>query len=240
MPLLYLTATELAAFREGRKTEHRVPVLAWNSTVNGHCVKAKNPKWQALDWAYAAPRAPGKGWCFPAPAESGHYFDAVRSRIEPGDVVNLPEAWCPESDDGFLMGDESGETYSVIHKADYRGHHFVAVDGDGFTKFRADGTEASPWISPVRMPAWAVRTRARILEVRAEWLHDIDEAGAIAEGCPEAPAHGEQCNPAKGRADHWQFRAGFQARWDARHGHKPGLSWESNPPVWRLNLEVVR
>ena len=64
----------------------------------------------------------------------------------------------------------------------------MAVDGDGGMRYRKNGEEASPWISPLRMPREASRLTLRVTGVRVERVQEITEADAIAEGatCREA------------------------------------------------------
>jgi hypothetical protein len=70
----------------------------------------------------------------------------------------------------------------------------------------------------MHMPRWACRLELDILEVRAERLQEIDEAGAIAEGVTA----GERCcNSA---------RCAFGALWDSIYGAGP-YSWTANPWV---------
>jgi hypothetical protein len=167
-PRLYLTPVELAAFRAGRKTEHRVPVRAGNSTVNGHGVNSRSVEWLALDWPSAhSLREPNADypWTQFAVLAANHHgaIYRVRSRIEPGMVVDLPEAW-------------RWTDFNVIDGVHVCGLEYHS-DGDLAWEHRAGSADTMAklprgWQSPVTMPAWAVRTRARILEVRAEWGDD--------------------------------------------------------------------
>ena len=265
MPRLYLAAAEIAAVRDGRKTEHRAPVLASNSTVNGRRPNRKHSAtewfdgWLDLDWS----RAWVDGFAAAKPVEMpadyalfglgrndgyscGEYFHVgvaephggayrVRSRVEPGDVVNLPEKW--RYVDFEIYGDRGS----------------CAIEyGDGSRAWgrRHGSTEDLVdvrlwWQSALVMPAWAVRTRARILEVRAEWLHDINREkwGGMAEGAYENPSRDPGFplwRMAHGGTYYNTPQEAYAAHWDASHGHKPGLSWASNPPVWVWRLEVVR
>lgn len=60
--------------------------------------------------------------------------------------------------------------------------------------------------------------RIHLREIEHQYLHQIDEAGAQAEGCAD--------------------RAAFAVLWDSLH-KRPGTRWADNPSVWVLRFEHV-
>lgn len=69
--------------------------------------------------------------------------------------------------------------------------------------------------------------RIRITGIRREYVQDIHDADAIAEGCTGDKIH--MVTPRDEYAD----------LWDTIHT-KPGTRWADNPSVWVLTFEVVR
>jgi hypothetical protein len=66
--------------------------------------------------------------------------------------------------------------------------------------------------------------RIRLLEIRQERLQDIDEAGAVAEGC-QADVHATALNY-------------YRALWDTLHGSRDER-WTANPLCWVLRFELA-
>jgi hypothetical protein len=64
----------------------------------------------------------------------------------------------------------------------------------------------------------------RLLEIRQERLQDIDEAGAVAEGC-QADVHATALNY-------------YRALWDTLHGSRDER-WTANPLCWVLRFELA-
>lgn len=80
-----------------------------------------------------------------------------------------------------------------------------------------DDADAIRWRSPIFMPRWASRHTLRVVRVRLERLHWMNDVDARAEGCPNGLE---------------QFRHG----WEQLHGPK---SWDANPWVWMTEFERV-
>lgn len=141
------------------------------------------------------------------------------------------EAWCQRLNEATSrpIWRPDGETFEVLYAAD--GQEVLCDDGDGFTKRRKDGTEASPWVSPMRMPRWASRLTLGITGVRVERLQAISVDDAIAEGID-----------ADGGDDNHRNRStleNFRLAWDAMHA-KAGHGWNANPWVWVVEFKPVR
>jgi len=140
---------------------------------------------------------------------------------QPGDRLWVREAWCGEvdGDTSQLIYNDDGNTYKCLYRAD--GHHVVLDDGDGFTKTRKDGSEASPWKPSIHMPRWASRITLEITGVRVERLQDISETDALAEGIDQ-----DTCVPVAMYRDLWEQINGFS-------------SWDKNPWVWVVEFKRV-
>lgn len=92
----------------------------------------------------------------------------------PGDRLWVRETFTHRADDDGRV------TNSIAYAAD--GEEIRAVDGDGFQKYRKDGSEASCWIPSIFMPRWASRIELEITGVRVERLNEISEQDAVKEG----------------------------------------------------------
>lgn len=143
---------------------------------------------------------------------------------QPGDQLWVREAWCGEvdADTSQLIYNEDGNTYKCLYRAD--GHHVALDDGDGFSKTNKDGSEASPWKSPIHMPRWASRITLEITGVRVERLQEISEADAKAEGA-HTVFTGDDA-----------YRRGYGQIWESING--PG-SWDLNPWVWVVEFRRI-
>ena len=90
--------------------------------------------------------------------------------------------------------------------------------------------QAGPWRPSIHMPRWASRVTLRITDVRVEWLQDIREDDARAEGCD--PVIHED-----GAIDCGTRKTTFANLWNRING--PG-AWEANPWVWVIEFERVK
>jgi len=70
------------------------------------------------------------------------------------------------------------------------------------------------------MPRWASRISLEVVSVRAERLHEIDDADAWREGCTGAHTY--------------SARDEYRDGWDDINGKR--APWDSNPWVWRIEF----
>jgi hypothetical protein len=138
--------------------------------------------------------------------------------------VYVKEGWCVEYDGGQPLLEDG--KYRVLYRS--TNPETTAVDEDGGQRYTKAGYEASPWKSPLIMPAWAARYWLRINGVRAERLQDITEGEAKREGLRGGSA-------AMGHT--FTHRELFIGLWDSIYG--PG-SWDKNPWVWRIEFELLK
>jgi hypothetical protein len=106
-------------------------------------------------------------------------------------------------------------------------HCNIAVEGySPVYLYRADGDDKPDWMKwtpSLLMKKSAARCWAEIEDIREEKLQDITEQDAAAEGAffVDDPIHG------------------FRALWDSINGKKPGLSWDDNPTVARVQFRRI-
>ncbi len=173
-----------------------------------------------------------------------------------GDELWVREAFCQRwSDPPTPNGYRDGYWYAATDPQPVR------VDGDGWTVFRKNGEEASPWKSPMFMPREASRITLRVTDVRAERVQEIMEADAIAEGatCRDlgwsfdwarvgqlsryataSAVKGRDLAPLSERdVALGTARMAFGNRWDTINA-KRGFGWAVNPWVWAVTFKVIR
>jgi len=134
-----------------------------------------------------------------------------------GYVLAVREPWCIEYKDGMPIARPRNGEYEVLYAADERDHEVIATDDDGFQKWNADGTAASPWLSGAAMPTWAARMHLRVLTVRAQRVADITEGEAKACGF--------------GFTEPFSGKGKFLEAWRLRHG---SAEW-----AWVIGVERV-
>lgn len=139
-----------------------------------------------------------------------------------GTILNCKEPWCHRvnADDRVVYNKEGNlDTNCFWYRAD--NPEVEAADDDGFMKFRKDGTQASPWISPARMPAYAVRIKPTVVSVEVKRVREIE--------------HEECCSYGIGAPMMftWMTKKPFQKQFSLDH---PG-AWESNAWCWFCTLE---
>jgi hypothetical protein len=89
--------------------------------------------------------------------------------------------------------------------------------------YRASEPDAAPrWVIPRFMPRWASRAARRLIDIKPQRLHAIDDADAAREGV----VTGLKGNAA-GRAEFWVL-------WEKINGDR--YPWDANPYVWRAQF----
>lgn len=149
----------------------------------------------------------------------------------PGSLLWVRETWMEEYDPHSV---KPYDPPRYIYAATHEGEDPILMDGDGFAKYRKDGTLRSPWCSPLRMPRVASRLSLRVLSVRVERVQDITREDAKAEGFWPSPSSGlEMWN---GRM-YGNAQLAFQACWQEINEKR--APWSSNPWVWVVEFERV-
>ncbi len=92
-----------------------------------------------------------------------------------------------------------------------------------------------PWTPSIFMPRRASRITLEITDVRAERLHAITEADAIAEGCRVVQTR-EQQSDGSLKPITITARFLYQQLWNAING--PG-SWDANQYVWVITFKKL-
>ena len=122
--------------------------------------------------------------------------------------------------------DDDGETFNRLWQQST--DDAIKVHGDRDSYAWEPGQSPCRWRPSIHMPRWASRITLTITGVRQERMHDITEAGALAEGA-------EICQPQR-----WlqlpTRRWGFRLLWESIYGPE---SWIGNPIVWVISFEVV-
>jgi hypothetical protein len=134
-----------------------------------------------------------------------------------GDRLWVRETWRPvmESYRSFVEYRAGGSNKDLIGRAPLEKLNKVALRFYGARK----DIHSEDWHPSILMPRWASRINLEVLAVRVERLHEIDEAGAQAEGVPPIPR--------KDGSDPRYYRQSFAALWDGIYG-----TWDANPWVW--------
>ncbi len=159
----------------------------------------------------------------PSGIEDGHGRE-LRPRYWPGKRYYVKETWCCEIDSDSAK--PTGRYWYLLDNLDV-----VAIDDDGGHRYRKNGEEASPWISPMRMPRGAARYVIEVTEVRVQRLQDITEEDARSEGCESSTI------PDSWPVGRTTAKEVFADAWDAINGKR--APWNSNPLVWVYTFKLV-
>lgn len=155
------------------------------------------------------------------------------------------EKWCEAVDQNSLK-----LTGGYWYAAD--GEHVVKCDGDGFTTYCKNGWEASPWLSPTRMPRAASRFSFtlsglavhRLADLLADWkslsawgVEEVYETCTTCRGSGTHP-YGDVCACDGGSNFVRSERAEAERIWQMTYGKR--FPQASNPWCWVLNVEVTQ
>lgn len=173
------------------------------------------------------PAGPGPWWSWEHDA-GAHCTESRRCPYgATGDRLWVRETWNVGkwvSGDGYRVWFEPTPTIPKVRPPDVE----IEYASDDSIPAMADDP---PIFRPnIHMPRWASRITLTVESVRAERLHAIDEADAVAEGV-ESYHHGgydheiDATQPA---------RTNFRRLWDGINGKR--APWASNPWVWRVQF----
>jgi hypothetical protein len=155
---------------------------------------------------------------------------ALRLRYQLGKRYYVKEAWCI----GNTVGGDAEHRYLYrLDNPDLR-----LVDGDGLGVYRKDGSEASPWLSPMRMPKNAARYVIEIADVQAMHLQDISEKMAREEGFVCGVTMPARINGKRGEVHIFSPLHWLQLQWDAILGKR--APWAYNPWVFSYTFHSVQ
>lgn len=209
---IIFSAPMVRAILEGRKTQTRRVVRA--PDIENADVWSRTPdelgRWE---WGMSADGgAVGHGGFVRCPYGA------------PGDTLWVRETWTREVNP--MTSRLTGRfLYAATDECD------MLDDGDGYAVTNKDGSQRSPWKSPIHMPRAASRLTLRLTDVRVERLQEITDADAIAEGI------GPFANNITVDCDTESPRRVFGGLWDSINGRTH--PWSSNPWVWVVSFERV-
>jgi hypothetical protein len=132
---------------------------------------------------------------------------------EPGETIWVREAWACSPE--------------LMHQADrvncsYRANYVASLESS---------VPGGRWRPSIHMPRWAARLFVRIVNVRIERLHLLDDEEAKREGAMqrvrEWTLNGETFGASPAEA--------FKKGWDKLHD-EDGARWADNPWVWRAEF----
>lgn len=140
-----------------------------------------------------------------------------RPPYQPGDILYVREAWA-ETPDLF------GEFPQYLYRADFSDEELGTVK----------------WRPSIHMPKEAARIFLKVTDVRVERLQEIDEAGAVSEGCEKGSQpvgggpFGIEDDPGE-----WTAREHFADLWNStiRPADLDRYGWAANPWVWVIEFE---
>lgn len=167
---------------------------------------------------------------------------------QPGDRLWVRETFTVEhqvESDQSPPHSDGRPVYQCPHGSGWRQAHYRATDPAPELQYEDMSADCEPecrWKPSIHMPRWASRILLEVVSVRAERLHDISEAGALAEGVSSLRGEGrffmDYRKSGNGTDD---FTAGsakysFQTLWESIRGEE---SWNANPWVWVIEFRKV-
>jgi hypothetical protein len=168
----------------------------------------------------------------PIPAMPGPPHCVTGEYVAPygkGDRLWVRESWCIN---GF-KSTATGPEHCYFAASD---EVQAAHDGDGFTVFNKDGSERSPWLTPIHMPRWASRLTLTVTDVRVQRLQDITEADARSEGVWRSTSGMYHFTEHGHGAGYHSAVSAFDTLWTTINGP---ASWPSNPWVVALTFTAA-
>lgn len=230
---LLLSAPMVVALGAGLKTQTRRAITMHNSVIEKFSGWTKAQVWEMLDFSRAKVNAEGRLYVpFKAGVTTLKMAIEVKPRIEVGDVIWWKETWQRA---GWNLG---GRVQAVKYVADGTLSDWINT---GRKEYDADLSKKQP---SMFMPRWAARYTSKVVGARPEFLQEISEADALAEGVSgetditikpnrKALVGIGYSGPAR------TARNAYRRLWENING--PG-TWDANPLVWVFEFEkpVVR
>lgn len=232
---IILTAQEVQAILDGRKTMFRVPVK--DSMV-------QSIPWNELNRSMNTP---------PHQHDNGKFYIELQSAVDdtrhleikppwqPGDVLWVKETWRDRWGMAYANFG-TGNAYPIddVREIEYR------AGGNGFfmngcnlclDEPTVKWLEWSKWRSSNQMPRAAARIFLKVTNVRAERLQEITEEDAMDEGVKDPydyqhPDYYEQPHMRGLEIN----KSAFAGLWDSLNA-KRGYGWDVNPWVWVVEFE---
>lgn len=211
LPLLACDSVALN-LREGRQTQHRVPVrprALWMDTAG---------RWL---WQYSKRRTSQALWTLPEMERAL----VQHAPWQPGDMRYIRECWARLP--------TAWADWPIVYRADY-------VKGNGRDWWNASRLFDGRWRPSIHMPKWAARTWLTVKRVWVERVQDISEEDARAEGVERFDTGWRDYTPARPGeptgACFAEARDSFASLWKSLY---PG-SWERNDWLWCCELELDR
>jgi len=244
---LVLNDVLVDACREGRKTQHRVPV--------------KLPRQQGWELGTAQTSALKLGRITSSHPKRGRFGLFIHREIWPGSAKYQHDLIpSPFGGDGDLLWVR--EAHALVPATAYRGSTGIIQtlnpdDPAEACVYRAnfDRSRSFPWRSATQMPRWASRVCLRVKSVWIEHVQDIDNAGAEAEGAqyfPDLPGThpwGQDNRWSMGNPDSVDLCLGSaryaysnyfcRAYGNTRRGVVDPSPWDQNWLVWAAEFELV-
>jgi hypothetical protein len=156
-----------------------------------------------------------------------------------GDRLWVRETWCQDVDQITLEPIDGTYLYAATQDGDV-----IVDDGDGYAVINKDGTERSPWRSPIFMPRRASRITLEITGIRVERVRDITRDDAMEEGVERVDPYSITPDLPPGMPACWKDYAGkgwltspmasFRTLWDSINAKSH--PWASNPWVWVIEF----
>lgn len=222
-PLLFREAM-IKALLDNRKTQTRRVVTWFNSCLDGARLGHKGRQrqiWDGLDWSQASvdpgpsPTGnPGPYFKVPCPTESTVH--RVSPIYQPGDLI-----WAKESCQ-LATGKQLGDLAAAIR---YRDGVIKAVTMPADRPMPL-GLTWDKWRPSIHMPRWGSRITREIAQLRPQFLQEISDTDAVAEGLTHDARTGFFL-PGQCASPRWAF----EILWDSINAPR-GLAWAANPPVW--------
>lgn len=224
-PMGFKRAMVRALLADRPKTQTRRPITARNSLVNGAALTQKKWDQLQLDFARAEVRLENS-LVVPGQVNGEASSFSVTPRIRPGDRIWVKEDYRFTDDLDKYKPAEVGE---LCVNAGYRRPWAPIQYEADQARDNWSHTGTPPHYRPpapgklraaMFMPRWACRLVQEIHKTRVQWVKDISEDDAFAEGCHPVPG-----GPSA--------RHLYSELWCEIHGR---ASWRNNPLVWVLDF----